>query len=106
MRAGFTILCYYGTQRGSEHTAESIPVSIMAVAPQLLALADHSSGTWPSHLPPCLSSMGHHNWRQTQTLMVARDFARHGFQLLHPQVQWVTNGRPGDPSYFSGEFSI
>src|SRR6185437_14974926 len=48
----------------------------------------------------------YHNWRQTQTLMVARDFARHGFLLLYPQVQWVSNGRPGAPSYFSAEFSI
>jgi hypothetical protein len=48
----------------------------------------------------------YHNWRQTQTLMVARDFARHDFKLLHPQVQWVGNGQPEDPSYFSGEFSI
>src|SRR4051812_34905679 len=48
----------------------------------------------------------YHNWRQTQTLMVARDFNRHGFQLLHPQVQWVSGRGPGKPSYFSGEFSI
>lgn len=48
----------------------------------------------------------YHNWRQTQTLMVARDFARNGFHLLHPQVQWVSNGGPAGPSYFSGEFSI
>ena len=47
----------------------------------------------------------HHNWRQTITLMVTRDFARHGFPLLHPQVAWI-NGRPSDPSYFSAEFSI
>lgn len=38
--------------------------------------------------------------------MVARDFARHDFNLLYPQVQWVSNGPPTDPSYFSGEFSI
>jgi hypothetical protein len=48
----------------------------------------------------------YHNWRQTVTLMVARDFARHGFHLLHPQVLWVSHNRPSDPSYFSGEFSI
>src|SRR6185437_11648115 len=48
----------------------------------------------------------YHNWRQTQTLMVARDFARHDFKLLYPQVQWVGRGQPADPSYFSGEFSI
>lgn len=35
--------------------------------------------------------------------MVARDFARHGFDLLHPHV----NGAgPHNPNYFSGEFSI
>jgi Dolichyl-phosphate-mannose-protein mannosyltransferase len=35
--------------------------------------------------------------------MVARDFARHGFNLLHPHV----NGAgPHNPNYFSGEFSI
>lgn len=48
----------------------------------------------------------YHNWRQTQTLMLARDFARRGFDLLHPQVNWVGRGRPSDPSYFSGEFSL
>src|SRR5438874_13297312 len=47
----------------------------------------------------------YHNWRQTITLMIARDFARHGFPLLHPQVAWIGN-RPSDPSYFSAEFSI
>jgi hypothetical protein len=48
----------------------------------------------------------YHNWRQTITLMVARDFARHGFAVLYPQVAWVSHNRPFDPSYFSGEFSI
>jgi len=47
----------------------------------------------------------YHNWRQTITLMVARDFARHDFPLLHPQVAWIGN-QPSDPSYFSAEFSI
>src|SRR5690349_19846050 len=47
----------------------------------------------------------YHNWRQTITLMIARDFARHGFPLLHPQVAWIAN-QPSDPSYFSAEFSI
>jgi hypothetical protein len=47
----------------------------------------------------------YHNWRQTQTPMVARDFARHDFKLLYPQVQWVS-GAPQNPSYFSGEFSV
>src|SRR5437764_1209556 len=47
----------------------------------------------------------YHNWRQTITLMIARDFARHGFPLLHPQVAWLGN-RSSDPSYFSAEFSI
>jgi hypothetical protein len=48
----------------------------------------------------------YHNWRQSITLMVARDFSRHGFRLLYPQVQWVSHNRPSDPSYFSGEFSL
>jgi hypothetical protein len=48
----------------------------------------------------------YHNWRQTQTLMLARNFARHGFDLLHPQVNWVGSGGASNPSYFSGEFSI
>jgi hypothetical protein len=48
----------------------------------------------------------YHNWRQSITLMVARDFANHGFHVLHPQVAWVSHGRPADPSYFSAEFSI
>ncbi|MFN7992653.1 MAG: glycosyltransferase family 39 protein [Bryobacteraceae bacterium] len=47
----------------------------------------------------------YHNWRQTITLMVARDFAREGFPLWHPQVAWLGRG-PSDPSYFSAEFSI
>jgi hypothetical protein len=49
----------------------------------------------------------YHNWRQTITLMVARDLAlpRHGFPLLHPQVSWIAE-RSSDPSYFSAEFSI
>jgi hypothetical protein len=47
----------------------------------------------------------YHNWRQTITLMVAQDLARHGFPLLHPQVAWLGD-RPSDPSYFSAEFSI
>jgi 4-amino-4-deoxy-L-arabinose transferase-like glycosyltransferase len=47
----------------------------------------------------------YHNWRQTITLMIARDFARHGFPVLHPQVAWIGN-QPSDPSYFSAEFSI
>jgi len=48
----------------------------------------------------------YHNWRQTNTLMVARDFARHGFRVLHPQVAWISRDDPTLPSYFSGEFSI
>jgi hypothetical protein len=47
----------------------------------------------------------YHNWRQTITLMVARDLAQHGFPLFHPQVAWIRE-RPSDPSYFSAEFSI
>ena len=47
----------------------------------------------------------YHNWRQTITLMVARNFARQNFPLLHPQVSWVGN-RPSAPSYFNAEFSI
>jgi 4-amino-4-deoxy-L-arabinose transferase-like glycosyltransferase len=47
----------------------------------------------------------YHNWRQTITLMLARDFARHGFPLLHPQVAWLGN-LPSAPSYFNAEFSI
>src|ERR1044071_3892178 len=38
--------------------------------------------------------------------MVARDFARHGLPLLHPQVQWVSRNLPSNPRYFSAEFSI
>jgi 4-amino-4-deoxy-L-arabinose transferase-like glycosyltransferase len=47
----------------------------------------------------------YHNWRQTITLMVARNFARQGFPLLHPQVAWI-GGQPSAPSYFNAEFSI
>jgi len=28
----------------------------------------------------------YHNWRQSITLMVARDFSHHGSDLLHPHV--------------------
>jgi hypothetical protein len=45
----------------------------------------------------------YHNWRQSVTLMVARDFAEHGFRLLAPQVAWVSQSAP---SYFSAEFSF
>jgi hypothetical protein len=38
--------------------------------------------------------------------MVARDFARHGFHLFHPQVLWVTHNQPSGPSYFSGELPL
>ena len=48
----------------------------------------------------------YHNWRQSITLMVARDFASRGFHVLHPRVAWVSHDRPADPSYFSAEFSI
>jgi 4-amino-4-deoxy-L-arabinose transferase-like glycosyltransferase len=48
----------------------------------------------------------YHSWRQSITLMVARDFARAGFPLLHPHVAWVGRDDPAEPSYFSGEFSI
>ena len=37
--------------------------------------------------------------------MVARDFARHPFPLLHPQVAWI-GSQPSFPSYFNAEFSI
>jgi hypothetical protein len=47
----------------------------------------------------------YHNWRQTTTLMVLQDLARHGFPLLHPQVSWIGE-RPSDPNYFSAEVSI
>ena len=47
----------------------------------------------------------YHNWRQTITLMVARNFARQDFPLLHPQVSWIAS-RPSAPSYFNAEFSI
>jgi 4-amino-4-deoxy-L-arabinose transferase-like glycosyltransferase len=46
------------------------------------------------------------NWRQAQTLVLARDFARHGFHLLYPQVPWVSQGNPSAPNYYCGEFSI
>jgi len=38
--------------------------------------------------------------------MVARDWARRGFDLWHPHVAWVGAGGPGHPSFFSAEFSI
>ena len=44
----------------------------------------------------------YHNWRQTITLMVARDYSRH-FDLLHPTVLWISNGAP---AYFNAEFSL
>src|SRR5258706_848925 len=48
----------------------------------------------------------YHNWRQTITLMVARDFARHDFHVLHPQVSWIGGDQPSAPNSFSAEFSI
>ena len=48
----------------------------------------------------------YHNWRQSITLMVARNFAEHGFDLTRPQVAWVSHGDPSAPSYFSAEFPI
>src|SRR5437763_12324113 len=68
----------------------------------LILLAALALRCWHLSDPP----WDYHNWRQTITLMVARDFARHGFPVLHPQVQWVSRNLPDHPSYFSGEFSI
>jgi hypothetical protein len=48
----------------------------------------------------------YHNWRQTMTLMVPRDFARHGFHVLYPEVAWVSQDRPSQPTYFSAEFPV
>ncbi|HLX45992.1 MAG TPA: GatB/YqeY domain-containing protein [Bryobacteraceae bacterium] len=53
-----------------------------------------------------LPAWDYHNWRQTITLMVPRDLARHGFDVLHPQVAWVSQDRPSQPTYFSGEFPL
>jgi 4-amino-4-deoxy-L-arabinose transferase-like glycosyltransferase len=48
----------------------------------------------------------YHNWRQTITLMVARDYSRR-FDLLHPTVLWLSNGVPAYfPNYFNAEFSL
>jgi 4-amino-4-deoxy-L-arabinose transferase-like glycosyltransferase len=44
----------------------------------------------------------YHNWRQTITLMVARDYSRR-FDLLHPTVLWLSSGAP---AYFNAEFSL
>lgn len=44
----------------------------------------------------------YHNWRQTITLMVARDYSRH-FDLFHPTVLWMSHGAP---AYFNAEFSL
>jgi len=44
----------------------------------------------------------YHNWRQTITLMVARDYTRR-FDLLHPTLLWINNGAP---AYFNAEFSV
>jgi hypothetical protein len=74
-----------------------VPLPLLLILTVALALR-----CWRLTDPP----WDYHNWRQSITLMVARDFARHGFPLLHPQVQWVSHNRPSDPSYFSGEFSI
>jgi 4-amino-4-deoxy-L-arabinose transferase-like glycosyltransferase len=48
----------------------------------------------------------YHNWRQTITLMVARDLARNDFRLFHPQVLWLNDNLPSGASYFNAEFSI
>jgi O-antigen ligase/4-amino-4-deoxy-L-arabinose transferase-like glycosyltransferase len=46
------------------------------------------------------------NWRQTITLMVARDFARHNFHLFHPHVLWLNSAHSAEPGYFKDELSI
>jgi hypothetical protein len=38
--------------------------------------------------------------------MVARDFARNDFHVLHAQVSWIGGDQPSAPSSFSAEFSI
>ena len=49
----------------------------------------------------------YHNWRQSITLMVARNLSRDGFDLLYPKVSWISSWSAlSKPSYFSGEFSI
>lgn len=43
-----------------------------------------------------------HNWRQTQTLMIARNFARHDMNLFRPEVDWRTTDRVLDRGIVGG----
>lgn len=43
-----------------------------------------------------------HAWRQTDTAAMARNFYRHGFRLLYPQIDWGGSG----PGYVESEFPL
>jgi hypothetical protein len=36
--------------------------------------------------------LDHHSWRQTDTAAIARNFYRHGFNILRPEVDWAGPG--------------
>jgi len=43
-----------------------------------------------------------HAWRQTDTAAISRNFYRHGFQLLYPEVDWGGSGS----NYVESEFPL
>ena len=50
-----------------------------------------------------------HSWRQAETSMVARNFAKNGFDLLHPQMDNISNvqsGMDNPKGYFFVEFPL
>ena len=87
----------------SDEAARALPVlSVRRLNLPLCGLLALSVIVRLFHLtePPC----DYHDWRQTITLMVARDFARHGFELLHPRLLWL--GKGDQPAYFAAEFPL
>lgn len=44
--------------------------------------------------------IGRHAWRQADTASIARNFHRHGYQLLYPEIDWSI------PGYVESEFPI
>lgn len=46
--------------------------------------------------------LDHHSWRQTDTAAIARNFSKHGFNILKPEVDWAGDG----PSVAELEFQI
>lgn len=48
----------------------------------------------------------HYSWQQAKNLMLARDFARHGFSLPYSTVLKLIREQPAESAYFAGELPI